>query len=531
MVKVLDCTLRDGGYINEFAFGRKVMTDIVEKLSRASVDIIECGFLQAGADDPDKSLFGSVGAVRNVIGKKNPNTMYVAMIQYGKIGIEDIEPCAGDSVDGIRLTFHEHEIEEAFVLGRQLKEKKYKVFMQPVGTMSYTRSALLALIQRVNALQPYAFYMVDTLGVMYKKDILQMYALVDDNLNKDILVGYHSHNNLQLSFANAQVLLEHETDRDLIVDASVFGMGRGAGNLNTELITQYINDNICPRYNNTEILEILDLYIKPLSMQYQWGYDAPYYVSAVAGCHPNYAAFLMQKQTLRVQDIHHILHGLDVDKRTLYNKEYIHQQYRSFMDHHVEDTAVLSQLRTRLSRKAVILVAPGKSITQKATVEKIKTLAATGNYAVISVNFVPADLVVDMVFVSNKKRFDMLAVKDHFLIMTSNVKVQGNDSQLVLDYLSYTNEEPVVMDNAGLMCMNLLLKLDVHRVMLAGFDGFKTTSGETFADHSMYVDLEEEHRCNINRAMTRKLIQLRSQMDITFLTDSVYERWIEKIMN
>ena len=457
--------------------------------------------------------------------------MYVAMIQYGKIGIEDICSCTGDSVDGIRVTFHEHEIEGAFILGNQLMEKGYKVFMQPVGTMSYTQEALLALIDRVNRMQPYAFYMVDTLGFMYKNDILQMFALMDAHLDPNIKIGYHAHNNLQLAFSNAQELLEVKTDRDLIVDASVFGMGRGAGNLNTELICQYINDRLYPKYNTIEILEILDLYIKPLRMRFQWGYDVPYYISAVAGCHPNYAAFLMQRQTLRVQDIHHILHQLDVEKRSLFDKEYIREQYMSFMNHHVEDSAVLTKLRTCIASKPVLLIAPGKSVTEKRTVERLQTLAQSGKYTVIGINFVPEEIPVDAVFVSNKKRFQTLLGNGHLLITTSNITTQKDDQLLVVDYLSYTNEDPVVVDNAGLMCLNLLLKLEVSKVILAGFDGFKTTANETFADRSMYIDVEEIQRSRLNESMARKLIQLQNRMDITFLTESVYEQWINRIIN
>ena len=118
------------------------------------------------------------------------------MIQYGAISIEEISDFDETSIDGIRLTFHQHEIDEAFVLGEKLMAKGYKVFMQPVGTMTYTDDALLALIKRINNLQPFAFYIVDTLGTMYKKDLLHMFYLVDGQLNKGIALGFHSHNNL-----------------------------------------------------------------------------------------------------------------------------------------------------------------------------------------------------------------------------------------------------------------------------------------------------------------------------------------------
>ena len=357
-VNILDCTLRDGGYVNDFNFGQDILKDIIKKLTKASIDIIECGFLKSGAFDKNRSLFGSIEAIREVIDEKNTNLMYVGMIQYGEINNEEISAYDGSSIDGIRITFHEHEIEEAFVLAQQLMDKKYKIFMQPVGTMTYTDEALLALIAKINELKPFAFYLVDTLGTMYKSDLLRMFYLVDHNLNKSISVGFHSHNNLQLSFANAQELLQLNTPRKLIIDSSVLGMGRGAGNLNTELMTQYINFNFTLKYDNIEILEIIDEYIRPLSLKYQWGYDATYYIASVSGCHPNYATFLMNKQTLNAKDIHAILSNLHFEKRALFDKNYIADQYLNYMNHHIDDLGVQKEVFEEIGDKKVLLLAP-----------------------------------------------------------------------------------------------------------------------------------------------------------------------------
>ena len=97
-------------------------------------------------------------------------------------------------VDGIRLTFHQKEIDKAFEWGKIIKDKGYKLFMQPVGTTNYTDKQFLELLERINSLEPYAFYIVDTLGVMYQKDLTRQVYLVDNNLKKDICLGYHSHN-------------------------------------------------------------------------------------------------------------------------------------------------------------------------------------------------------------------------------------------------------------------------------------------------------------------------------------------------
>ena len=304
---ILDCTLRDGGYINEWRFGKKAIKDIVSSLSEAGMDVIECGFLDDVVYDPDASLYSCVTQITPFIAPKKPGTLYVAMIALGDISPDKILPCDGTSIDGIRLTFHRHEWEEAKMVARQFMEKGYKVFVQPVGTTAYTDRELLNLISDVNALQPYAFYLVDTLGILYRHDLLRFFYLIDHNLDANIKVGFHSHNNLQLSFANAQELIRTDSTRDIIIDASVYGMGRGVGNLSTELLAEYVNVNIAPKYCITPLLSIADKYLMSIYSEQRWGYDLPYFLSATVKCHPNYAAHLLKKGTLTIEDISKLL--------------------------------------------------------------------------------------------------------------------------------------------------------------------------------------------------------------------------------
>lgn len=525
-INILDCTLRDGGYVNDFNFGERVIKSIVNKLSRASIDIIECGFLKSRAFNRDQSLFGSVEALRDVIGKKNPNLLYVAMIQYGSIGIDEISECDGTSIDGVRVTFHEHEIDSAFELGKRLMGKGYKVFMQPVGTTTYTDDALLRLIKRVNILRPFAFYLVDTLGVMYKNDLLRMFYLVDHNLDKRIALGFHSHNNLQLSFANAQELIQLNTTRRLIIDASVLGIGRGAGNLNTELATQFINSNFDLQYDNLEILEILDEYIKPIRNQFVWGYDAPYYIASINGCHPNYASYLINRQTLQARDIQAILCQMAEDKRTLFDEEYIAQEYYKYQNHHIDDTEAQQAIRRLIGNKKIMLLAPGKSLTDNVAI--IGDTIKRDDYFVISVNFIPKDFRIDAVFTSNIRRFanardlSRQAGRKCTVIITSNINHYNLSGIIVVNYSSYTNEESIIVDNAGLMCVNLMKKIGVDSVVLAGFDGFSQNMKDNYYESSLWVDVGTERLMRMNVATSKKLAQLSKQIKIAYLTSSKY---------
>lgn len=526
-IHILDCTLRDGGYINHFRFGFSSIRKMIKRLSQASIDIIECGFLKSGVKDKDLSLYGSVEEITQVIEEKNKNSMYVAMIQYGAISPEEISPYDASSIDGIRLTFHEHEIEGAFALGKIIMEKGYQLFMQPVGTATYTDASLLALIERINLLSPFAFYLVDTLGTMYRKDLIRMVHLIDHNLDPQILLGFHSHNNLQLSFSNALDLISIPTERQLIIDSSVFGLGRGAGNLCTELITRYINENYGFCYDTLPILEIMDEQIQPLKIKYQWGYDGAYYLASVTGCHPNYAAWLLDRQSLRIPDINAILMGLPDEKKSLFDQQYIQKSYFQYMEHHIQDEPTLKILREMIQGRKVLVLAPGKSIKKQK--EIICKFIETEHPFVISVQFFPVDFPTDLIFCSNGRRFHkllhaMAEKKNRSIpfIVTSNLLEEPSDEIMVINYASYLNEEPDIQDNGGLMCLNLLNKIGADKITLAGFDGFRMNQEKNYCQSSLYINVEQEHLKKMNKAVKNKIAQIQKQVSLTFLTSSMY---------
>ena len=243
-VKILDCTLRDGGYINDWKFGHNNIKGIINNLVSANIDIVETGFIRNVEYDKDTSVFTSIDDIKEYITPKKKNVLYAVMIEYHNHVENQIAPYDGSSADIIRITFRRKEWEGTKKVVKELMEKGYKVCVQPVGTATYDDQSLLNLLRDVNEIKPYAFYLVDTLGMMYRHDMRKFFYLIDNNLSQDICLGFHSHNNLQMSFANAQELIRLNHQRTIIVDSSCYGMGRGVGNLTTELFADYINNNI-----------------------------------------------------------------------------------------------------------------------------------------------------------------------------------------------------------------------------------------------------------------------------------------------
>ena len=258
-IKALDCTLRDGGYVNNWMFGFKGIKNILNKLTQANIDIVECGFLsQKTPYSEDSSVFDKPSSIAKVLPLNKGKVKYVAMINYGEYDTEDLEEYDGNSIDGIRVVFHKEERHNAIEYARAIKEKGYEVYIQPMVTVNYEDEELLDLIKAVNNIMPYAMYIVDSFGVMSNNDLIRLFYIMDKNLDKNINMGFHAHNNIQLAYANAQILSDISTLRPLIIDCSVFGMGRGAGNLNSELFLGYLNLKFKRNYKIYPLLEIID---------------------------------------------------------------------------------------------------------------------------------------------------------------------------------------------------------------------------------------------------------------------------------
>lgn len=526
---ILDCTLRDGGYINEWNFGKKTIKSILNKLSTSNIDIIECGFLSDVLFDENKSLFNDLDILAEYIKPKNNDVMYVGMIALGEkeISNDKIKPYDGKSIDGIRITFHQHEIDKAFILANQLMEKGYKVFMQPVGTTSYTDEEIISLVKRINELKPFAFYLVDTLGSLYKNQLLRLFYLVDHNLDNSISIGFHSHNNLQLSFSNAQELIEINSKRNIIIDSSVFGMGRGAGNLCTELLAQYVNENMEERYNVVPILEIVDEHLNSIFAKFPWGYSVPYYLAAVNNCHPNYATHLLNKQTLTVKMISRLLKMIPNKNTTLYNKKLIEDIYIEYQKHNVEDKEQLIKINDIVKEKEIIVIAPGRSIEKKK--EDINKFIEDKKPVVISVNFIPPNIKPDIIFISNLKRFNSLSdcldrIDDkQIVVATSNITTENTSNLLVVNYSNLLNEEEIISDNAGLMLFNMLNMLQIREINLAGFDGFTNNILDNYYDDDMINGSQRDYLVEKSKAITAKVKELERKIDFNFITESVYK--------
>lgn len=521
-LQILDCTLRDGGYCNQWRFGEENIQKISHGLVDAGVEIIELGFLtNKVAYDPNVSKYTTMEEAARMIPANRAGKLFVCMTNYGEYEADDIPEWDGSSVDGLRVAFHKKDLLPALELCKGIQKKGYKVFIQAMVSLNYSDEEFLDLIRKINEFEPYAFYIVDSFGVMKHTDLIRLFYLVEHNLKDTIKIGFHSHNNMQLAYSNAQSLVDLHTSRDLIIDSSVYGMGRGAGNLNTELFVEYLNDNLEKHYSLKPLLTIIDEILNDFYQQNYWGYSLPNYLSAKHNSHPNYAGYLDAKKTLTVEAMDDIFSMMDDEKRCAYDKNYIEELYVKYMANGEAHNVHLSELKEKIAGKEVLIVAPGRSLIDEK--EKVLACAADQAAVTISINFEYTECKTDYIFLSNLRRFRELdSAKREKCIVTSNIP--SVDVYLKTQYKDLLNSYHTVEDNAGMMLIKYLIHLGAKKVFIAGLDGYSVDPTENFADAKMNFYTQKAMFESMNAGMSAALSDFAKQIDLEFVTTPKYVR-------
>ncbi len=319
-IKILDCTLRDGGYINEWSFEIKQVKTVLNLLLNSNIDFIELGFLTKEKEKKQTALFDNFNDI-NEITSDFPKEKLCLMVEYSKFPSDEI--IKNSPIKNIRVIFKKEKIKEALLYCEKLIKNNFRIFINPTYINKYSDTELCELIKKINDIKPYAVTIVDTLGMLNKQTVKKLYLLIDYHLNKDINIGFHAHDNLGLAFLNAQTLIDLTKERNLIVDTSIFGMGRGAGNIQSELLAKYLNDNFNSNYNILSILKAMRDEIEPIYNKTPWGATIPFYLAAIYECHPDYAKYLVQKN-LSLDKITSVLANIPQSKKTTFDINCIH---------------------------------------------------------------------------------------------------------------------------------------------------------------------------------------------------------------
>ena len=535
-IKLLDCTLRDGAYIVNADFGESSIKGIIRKLQDANIDIIECGWLKDKEHEKGHTFYHVPSDVVQYITKRKPNYMYVAMIDWDRYDLSNLPECDGNSIDAIRVVFPYNKFREGINVGKEVLKKGYTLFFQAANTLAYTNEDLVELAKEVNASGAKSLSVVDTFGAMYEEDLDRIVSVLDAKLNPEVALGFHSHNNQQLAFSNAIhfIKLLEKTERTVVVDSSLCGMGRGAGNATTELMANYLNRKYDAGYNMNAVMDAIDIYMKHFEEMYKWGYSTEYCIAGMYCCHVNNIAYLTKNHRTSARDMRNIIESLSPEDRKKYDYDLLEEKYIENQNRKIDDTVAIETLKKAMEDKAIVLIAPGRSsLTKKDEVDAFIS-ANRDKVIVIAVNALldKYGTEYDYLFLTNNARYEYAketrssqykAVKK---ILLSSVKNEGKDDEYIVEFERAIKRGWDHFDNAVICCLRLLKQLEVKNVFISGFDGFKETYNESYADASLptinpgkkWDELNEEIK-----DMFKDVKKNAQEMHITFLTESVYE--------
>lgn len=522
-IKLLDCTLRDGGYVNDWKFGHSNLVSIFERLVDSNVDYIEIGFLDDRRPfDIDRSIMPDTDSVGKIYGQLDrKQAQILGMIDYGTCNISNLKPCDESYLDGIRVIFKKHIMHEAMEYCRQVKALGYKVFAQLVSITSYTDEELLQLVDLVNDVRPYAVSMVDTYGLLHPDDLIHYYEILDEHVDSEIQIGFHAHNNFQLAYANALTFINKEAKHDIVVDGTLYGMGKSAGNAPLELIAMRLNDKFGTTYNIDSMLEAIEESVMDFYKTSPWGYKMFFYLCALNKCHPNYVTYYQEKQNLSVSKVDQLLSLIEPeDKKLLYDKLVAEKLYNDYIEGEGSDKASKKALLNELKEHPLLIVGPGKNI--KLQSEKVSRYIQDKKPIVIAINYIPDCIAVDYVFTTNSKRYHDMPKGNYRIIATSNVECRNGKFDFKVDRASLLESNEEIKDNSFLMLLKLLKNIGVKEVSCAGFDGYSDKEDNYF-DPSMEYGFVKSEAKYLNKHMKNVISDVRKEMSISFLTYSAYE--------
>lgn len=332
-IQIADCSLRDGGYVGNKNFSKEFIDGIMEGLVKAGIDLIETGFLQTNVTG-ETLVYGNSKDVRRNIPEYKGTSEFVGFCDNSRYCIENLDDCDGQSFTTMKISFAKHEWRDALVFCSKAKEKGYNVFVQPMDANGYTMEEREEMIREVNKIKPAAFAIVDTFGTLHLDDLTRIFIQIDKLLDKDIKIALHTHNNLCIANALAEQLINLcvESDRSVVVDGSLLGMARGAGNSCTEAIASYINSRFGEKYNISVLIETIEKYIMPVKEQSGWGYDIPMFICGMEGAHVDNISYLSDNTDCDYKDMYNIIGKLTPDQRKRYGANYVKTDFSVLKD-------------------------------------------------------------------------------------------------------------------------------------------------------------------------------------------------------
>jgi 4-hydroxy 2-oxovalerate aldolase len=494
MTKVLDCTLRDGGYYNDWNFPLDIARQTITSLDQAGVDIVEIG-LKSVPDKTCSGLFKYCNEDYLDFLSAYSNTCFSFMLNvkefiedgsFNKTSLDNIVRSADESVFSMcRLATHFADIGMLEQFHSYFRERGYQVGINLMGISLLNSDQISEAMKLVEKIKPEVFYVADSFGSMLPEDVSKLMTQLRKHYSGP--VGIHTHDNQGLAFANS---LRAIHDGIEYIDSTLTGMGRGAGNLSTEQILLWLQNRSDQKesYHSSKVLDVIHDYYGPLRDRFKWGFNYVYMLSGLNNTHPVYCMELCDGNKFSMSQITGILENIPPGDRSVFSKSALTKSIRKIpeqtsagIDPHALPLFSLAQNQTTSSTCLVVSTGPGV----KEYAEALANLINRHGWQIIECN---DTRVVDqfserLTVVFNKMRLGETISDNPNLakrIVTGESTFEGRvDSELF--HFPYKIDDTEFADTfisipefeAGQYAISLAVALGYRNIYLAGFVGYK----------------------------------------------------------
>ncbi len=291
-IKVLDCTIRDGGLMNNHDFDDRFVRAIFKAVSEAGIDYMEIGYKNSKRLFPGDKYgawkFCSDDDIRKVTEGIPSKTKISVMVDVDRVDLDDIKPRKESPVSMIRTACYVKDVDKAIFLANHFADKGYET---AVNLMAISKVLEVELNECLTQLEKECkcnvVYLVDSNGALYQETVEYLIKKAK-GIIKTKEIGIHTHNNQQLAFGNTIEAIIHNAN---YLDSTIFGMGRAAGNCPTELLLGFLKN---PKFDIRPILDVISKEMIPLSKKVEWGYVIPYAITGILDEHPKSALELRE---------------------------------------------------------------------------------------------------------------------------------------------------------------------------------------------------------------------------------------------
>lgn len=510
---LMDCTVRDGGYVNNWDFSLPMVQEMYRASCLGGSDVFEVGFLGKTGDVPQwrKCPPELVLAVKQA---GTGNTKISAMLEADTVGMPLGSP-AETGVDILRVALNRNKIADSLPKIANYRAQGYEVFLQMMGITAYRDIEILKMVELIESSGFVDYLNIgDSYGSLLPPRTAHIIGLIKNNTS--LKVGLHPHNNMQLGMANIFAAIDAGAD---IVDGTMYGMGRGGGNVPLELILSYYGKMYPERFNVLPVLEFIDQNMVRLTQQYHWGYSLPTLLSGVYECHPYYTSKLVDKREYTIEQIlktAQIVSESDVvgfsDKlltdiiESGFTKDGSHRQD---VDDYVTAHANTATYAGRYTGKSVLVLAGGPSLARHQA--EIQAFIDANSPIVLGANNLGGLFVPHYHAFNNQRRYEQyigsVSSESRLLLGPgiNNPRPNRPFEEIICYNSSYTQLEirqDVITANCrsiGVLLGAVALVMGAGKLYFAGMDGYLAEGDSMFyrEDESRnQEDILAKHKAN-----------------------------------